>query len=69
MAAKPQPLDNPPEKYGALEESLFRKTLEEYLIALSADVSRIESGSSTPFSLSNKRAMLLGADLGEETIG
>ncbi len=68
MAAKLQPLDNAPEVYGSREESLFRKTLQEYLFALSADVSRIESGQGTAFSLSSKRAMLLMADLGVETI-
>ena len=68
MAAKLQPLDNAPSEYGAQGESLFRKTLEEYLFRLSSDVSNIESGQGTAFSLSSKRAMLLMADLGVETI-
>lgn len=69
MATKPMPLSVPRESYDPLDESLFRRSLEDYLLTLSSEVSGIESGSSTLFSLSNKRAMLLGADIGEEIVG
>lgn len=59
MAVRPKPVQIPGKVYSVLDESQFRRELEEYLIALSAEVSAIGTGSDTVASGTSKRSFMI----------
>ena len=68
MASKPRPVRLPSPEYSVEDQNIFRRELEDYFLELSSDVSGIETGSSTTYSLSSKMNILSMTGVGQEVV-
>ena len=68
MALKTRRINSPTHDYSVLDESQFRRVLENHLFDISSDIDSIQSGSDVGFSLRNKMVTMALMELGEESV-